>query len=68
MISRDAKIIEMSEYCECECTVTCDVCKCYDGSNDEPEFASHDFYNKGWRIVNEILLCPKCFKNRNKKQ
>lgn len=63
-----AVIIQMeNEFIHTEHSVICENCD----STDEDNFgdsldAAKAFYESGWRIFNDALLCPKCFKNRNK--
>jgi len=64
----EAKIIEMGDqFVHTVHSVECEKCE----AEDEDDFgdsydAAKTFYKDGWRIVDDVLLCPKCFKNRKK--
>lgn len=63
----EAIVVNMEDYLRTEHTIECEKChkEEAEGFIDSYE-AAKSFYKSGWRIVDEILLCPKCFKNRNR--
>lgn len=62
-VKKEEMIERMAEYCEVDVSVECQQCDKGEGDFgiDENDFAK-ELYKKGWRIKNEMILCPRCVK------
>lgn len=62
---KEKKVWDLCESIVTLAHITCDNC----GNEAEDEADTFDaaegFYNEGWRNINDVTLCPTCFKNKN---
>lgn len=52
--------VDLFDHIEEVSTIRCDKCFGMDKTDNDASIASDEFFEKGWRLVKNEVVCPDC--------